>query len=110
MDTENKARAFNPVPLILISLGIWLPIIGTLLTSYLSRDPATPSGPMAFGGAVVLLAQVEIFAIIFLLIYAFAVKPWRLSTTIRAVFSINAVAAVVAAIGIIVTLANISLQ
>lgn len=110
MDTENKARAFNPVPLILISLGIWLPIIGTLLTYYMSRDADALSGSMAFGSAVVLLAQVEIFAIIFLMIYAFAVKPWRLSTTLRTVFSINAVAAVIAAIGIIVTLANISLQ
>ncbi|MEX5497661.1 hypothetical protein [Pseudomonas syringae] len=110
MDTENKARALNPVPLILISLGIWLPIIGTLLTYYMSRDADALSGSMAFGSTVVLLAQVEIFAIIFLMIYAFAVKPWRLSTTLRTVFSINAVAAVVAAIGIIVTLANISLQ
>ncbi|EGH03440.1 MULTISPECIES: hypothetical protein [Pseudomonas syringae group genomosp. 2] len=110
MDTENQTRPFNPIPLILISLGIWLPIIGTLLTYYLSRDADALSGSMAFGSAVVLLAQVEIFAIIFLMIYAFAVKPWRLSRKICTVFSINAVAATVAGIGIVITLANISLQ
>ncbi|KPW63510.1 Uncharacterized protein ALO82_00188 [Pseudomonas syringae pv. broussonetiae] len=67
MDTENQTRPFNPIPLILISLGIWVPIIGALLTYYLSRDADGLSGSMALGSAVVLLAQVEIFAIIFLL-------------------------------------------
>ncbi|KPW46749.1 MULTISPECIES: hypothetical protein [Pseudomonas syringae group] len=107
MDTENKGSAGSPVPLTLISLGIWLPIIGT---AYLSSGPVDPSASTAFGGGTVILAQIEIFAIIFLLVYAFAIKPWRLSKRVRAVFYVNALAAVVAAIGIIVTLANISLQ
>ncbi|KPC34576.1 Uncharacterized protein ABJ99_4683 [Pseudomonas syringae pv. cilantro] len=103
MDTENKARSFNPVPLGLISLGIWLPIIGA---AFLSSGPADPSGSMAFSGGTVILAQIEIFAVIFLLLYAIAIKPWRLSRTVRTVFWINAVAAVVAAITIITTLAR----
>ncbi|KAA8709988.1 hypothetical protein [Pseudomonas cannabina] len=103
MDTENKARPFNPVPLGLISLGIWLPIIGA---AFLSSGPADPSGSMAFSGGTVILAQIEIFAVIFLLLYAIAIKPWRLSRTVRTVFWINAVAAVVAAITIVTTLAR----
>ncbi len=103
LDTENKARPFNPVPLGLISLGIWLPIIGA---AFLSSGPADPSGSMAFSGGTVILAQIEIFAVIFLLLYAIAIKPWRLSRTVRTVFWINAVAAVVAAITIITTLAR----
>ncbi|KTB58548.1 hypothetical protein [Pseudomonas syringae] len=103
MDTENKARPFNPVPLGLISLGIWLPIIGA---AYLSQGPADPSGSTAFGGGTVILAQIEIFAVIFLLLYAIAIKPWRLTKGVRTVFYINAVAAVIAAITIITTLAR----
>ena len=80
MDTENKARPFNPVPLGLISLGVWLPIIGA---TYLSQGPADASGSTAFGGGTVILAQIEIFAVIFLLLYAIAIKPWRLSRTDR---------------------------
>ncbi|KPW36450.1 hypothetical protein ALP45_04078 [Pseudomonas coronafaciens pv. atropurpurea] len=102
MNTENKR---SPVPLILISLGIWLPIIYAALTLYVSQGASDQTGA-AFGGMTVILAQVEIFAVIFLLVYAFAIKPWRLSKKVRTAFFINVLGAAFAAITIIITLAR----
>ncbi|QHF04880.1 hypothetical protein N015_21720 [Pseudomonas asturiensis] len=102
MNTAKKTGFNQYLLLALIGLGVWVPVVWTALAFYAS----SAESPMKVGSAIVLLGQLEIFAIIFLVIYAFCFKPWRLSTTARLGFFFNVLGAAAAAVGIIVALAN----
>jgi len=103
VNTAKKPSFNQYLMLALIGLGIWLPVVWTAL-AYAASSAAEP---MAIGSAIVLLGQLEIFAIIFLIIYTFCFKPWRLSVALRVGFFLNVLGAAVAAVGIIVGLANL---
>ncbi|EKN47266.1 MULTISPECIES: hypothetical protein [Pseudomonas syringae group] len=103
MNTAKKPSFNQYLMLALIGLGIWFPVVWTALAYAVS----SAAEPMTIGSAIVLLGQLEIFAIIFLLIYAFCFKPWRLSVALRVGFFLNVLGAAVAAVGIIVGLANL---
>ncbi len=105
MNTAKKPSFNQYLMLALIGLGIWFPVVWTALAYAVS----SAAEPMTVGSAIVLLGQLEIFAIIFLIIYTFCFKPWRLSTALRFGFFLNVLGAGIAIVGIIVALANVSL-
>lgn len=102
MNTVKKTTFNQYLLLALIGLGVWLPVVWTAI-AFIASSAASP---MTIGSAVVLLGQLEIFAIIFLIIYAFCFKPWKLSKALRFGFFLNVLGAVAAVIGIVVALAR----